>query len=188
MVNYQRFSRKPRRLQGYDYRNEGWNFIAICTKDRICYFGEIANDEMQLSDLGQIAYNYWLEIPNHSSYILLGEFIVMPNHVHGILGIDYRNNSVAPSDSDGATELNNPDPNKNIYMSRLSPKKNSISRVIGTYKAACTYMIRRITDIPFGWQPRFHDRIIRNQQEMLQIEYYIQENPLNWKDDANFSA
>ena len=76
------------RLQNWDY---GWNapcFVTICTAKMDCYFGEIANRKMQLSDIGKIAQKFWLEIPNHFPFVILDAFVVMPNHVHGIIIID----------------------------------------------------------------------------------------------------
>ena len=79
------------RLQSWDYSKNGAYFITICTKNRQHFFGKIENDIMQLSEIGKLAEQYWLEIPNHFPFIELGNFIVMPNHFHGLLII---NNSV----------------------------------------------------------------------------------------------
>ena len=76
------------RLQSWDYGSNGAYFITICTKHRQHLFGEIYNNEMQLNDSGQLAEKYWLEIPTHFPFIELGNFVVMPNHTHGILIID----------------------------------------------------------------------------------------------------
>ena len=76
------------RLQNWDY---SWNapyFVTICTAKRECYFGDIVNREMHLSDIGKIAQKFWLEIPNHFPFVILDAFVVMPNHVHGIIIID----------------------------------------------------------------------------------------------------
>jgi len=74
-----------KRLKGYDYTSPGKYFITICTKNKIPYFGKIENGEMELSYCGEIAEKFWLEIPNHFPLIELDEFIIMPNHMHGIL-------------------------------------------------------------------------------------------------------
>jgi putative transposase len=76
------------RLKGYDYRNEGAYFITICTHHREHYFGECISGKMQLNEIGHLAHQYWDEIPNHFNNVVLGEFVVMPNHTHGIIIID----------------------------------------------------------------------------------------------------
>ncbi|MCI1265576.1 MAG: hypothetical protein LKG19_03305, partial [Saprospiraceae bacterium] len=81
----------PSRLQTWDYGSNGSYFITICTKNREHFFGEIVDGEMQLNDIGKIAEQYWLEISNHFSFIELGNFVVMPNHIHGILIINKPN-------------------------------------------------------------------------------------------------
>ena len=74
-------TRKP----NWDYSSSGWYFVTICTQDRICWFGKIVDREMHLNELGEIANQYWLDIPKHFSNVKLGEFVVMPNHIHGII-------------------------------------------------------------------------------------------------------
>ncbi len=76
------------RLQSWDYGADGAYFITICTQNRRHLFGKVVNGEMQLNELGKLAEKYWLEIPNHFSFIELGNFVIMPNHTHGILIID----------------------------------------------------------------------------------------------------
>ena len=181
---YKRWKKRQYRLKGFDYRNEGWYFVTICTKNRHHFFGKIVQKKMCLSDIGQICHDYWLDIPNHFEPIELGEMVVMPNHIHGVVGLFYPD--VDPLDSTvdpfvGSLESNEP------TMSEISPKSGSLSHIIRTYKAACTHMIRQITDLPFAWQSRFHDRIIRNEDELQRIENYIKINPLNWKEDSFFT-
>ncbi|KAA3439420.1 transposase [Rufibacter hautae] len=187
MSKYDSFSKNNRRLAGYDYRWEGLYFITICTQGRQPFFGEVVNEEMVLSAEGRVVHTVWLELEQHWPRLFLGEFVVMPNHVHGIIGLEGMisdgsdlGNEVALT-CDGATM-------KNEYMAALSPKAGSISRVIGFYKSVCTKMIRSLRAEPFGWQPRFHDRIIRNQRELLLIENYILSNPAKWQEDKFYQA
>ena len=89
-------NRKPTRLKNYNYSENGFYFVTICTKNREEFFGNIKHEKMNLNEYGEIAKNCWLEIPNHFPYCVLDEFIIMPNHVHGILVIkndDAHNNS-----------------------------------------------------------------------------------------------
>ena len=87
--------RKHIRLRNYDYASDGWYFVTICTHDRECYFGKIENQMMHLSDVGIQAELMWNEIPQHFPMAELGEFVVMPNHIHGIIGIDNFRRDVA---------------------------------------------------------------------------------------------
>ena len=180
-----KYRNKSIRLAGYDYRSEGLYFITICTKDRICYFGEIdSQGKIHLSKEGEIAYNNWKAIPNHFNYIFLGEFVVMPNHIHGILGINHQNHvetlhcNVNQAEENMLDELC-----QSLQMSNLSPKQGSISTIIRSYKSASTKTIREQTNQEFAWQPRFYDHIIRNQESLINIEGYIINNPLKWAED-----
>ena len=81
--------RKNIRLKDRDYSSEGTYFITICCRERKSYFGKIENKQMNLSDIGSIASKYWIEIPQHFRHVRLDEFAIMPNHLHGILILDY---------------------------------------------------------------------------------------------------
>jgi len=132
---------------------------------------------MDLSNLGVIADILWHEIPNHASFIDLGEFVVMPNHIHGILILDK---------PDGENENAGPDPtptNPTIGKTRFQNiGKNTVSSIIGSYKSAVTKHANRL-ELENGWQRLFHDHIIRNHGEFQRISHYIINNPSNWRED-----
>ena len=88
------------RLKNWDYGSNGAYFITICTQHRKHFFGEILDDEMNLNEIGQLAEKYWLEIPSHFPFVELGNFVVMPNHTHGILIIN-KNYTVDTVDING---------------------------------------------------------------------------------------
>ena len=181
------------RLRNYDYRKNGSYFITICARNRKHFFGEIENNQMNLSKTGIIADILWYEIANRLPNISLGEFVIMPNHIHGILNLN--NNFCDDIVTDGivetlhATSLPNPNPIpnhvKNEKMAEISPKSNSISTIIRSYKSAVTKHANRL-NLPNGWQERFHDHIIRNKEEYERISNYIINNPKNWKEDRFF--
>jgi hypothetical protein len=196
MTDYTQFSRKPRRLAGFDYRTEALYFVTLCTKDRICYFGEVLQGEMELSDIGIIVRDYWLDIPYYHPQVLLGEMVVMPNHIHALIGIEKKPSLIAelspekdgdPSETtlrcNAATE-GDFEKNANQVMSSLSPKAGTLSRIIGSYKTACTRMIKSVCTAPFSWQSHFHDRIIRDEWERQNVESYILNNPSKWEEDV----
>ncbi|MCG2419612.1 transposase [Aequorivita sp. F47161] len=166
------------RAQWWDY---GWNgayFITICTKNRQHFFGEIQNGKMVFSSLGIIVNILWHEIPNHSEHISLGEFVVMPNHIHGILLIDKPDGDGMAVETRHALSLPGTT-GKNRFQNQ---GKNTISSIVGSYKSAVTRHANRL-EIQNGWQAGFHDHIIRNHAEYNRIKNYIIKNPQNWRGD-----
>jgi len=184
------------RLPHWNYRNAGAYFITICTKNRECFFGGCSEGRMRLNETGKIANDYLQEIPEHFTNIRLGAYVVMPNHVHVILIVvralycrDVACNVSTNNACNVSTDNANINPGKNKFMSDIPPKPGSISAVIRSYKSACTKWINQYyPEINFGWQSRFHDHIIRNDEEYLRIENYIVNNPKNWKDDKFYSG
>ena len=183
------------RLQTWDYGWAGAYFITICTHQQTNYFGDIKNGKMQLSPTGAIANVFWYEIKNRIKPIELGEFVVMPNHIHGILII----NNVAvetghalslppppltrsPSPSK-PPQSPKPTNEKTIGQNRFQNiGKNSISSIVGGYKSAVTKHANRL-GFEFKWQRLFHDHIIRNEQSFHNISGYIINNPGKWEED-----
>lgn len=184
------------RLQTWDYGNNGSYFITICTKNREHFFGEIqlTTSEMQLNEMGKWAEQLWIEIPIHFPFIELGNFVVMPNHVHGILIID-KNETPAPARPVETRLIASLRPthhptiikttkNSGGFAGNKNPMfHQNISRIIRWYKGRCTFEINKIHS-DFAWQPRFHDHIIRDMQSFERIQNYIANNPLNWKEDT----
>ena len=181
------------RLQSWDYRWAGAYFITICTAGRAHYFGEIVSGKFVPSHMGIIANVLWTEIPHHMHNIQLGAFVVMPNHIHGILVLE--NNSPSKICKNDGNLGNNPVetlhatsliPNapktKNEYMAGISPKPNSISTIIRSYKSAVSKHAHRL-GFNFQWQSRFYDNIIRNDAQYQRIVGYINANPENWEQD-----
>jgi len=197
------------RASWWDYGNAGAYFITICTKNREHFFGEINDGKMILSPTGVIADILWHEIPNHANNVELDEFVVMPNHIHGILilhgdnwEMDENNNdenvvsvptvvetrhalSLPPIDlpidfpNETDRDLIN---NLNNHPRFRNPGKNTVSSIIGGYKSAVTKHANRL-GLPHGWQSRFHDHIIRDATEYERIKNYISNNISNWKND-----
>ncbi|MGB0929693.1 MAG: transposase [Chitinophagales bacterium] len=168
------------RLKGWDYSNNGMYFITICTHHKLHFFGNIVNDIMLLNDIGKVAHQFWEDIPKYSPFIELGVFVVMPNHTHGILIIDKENNDWR--DKEPMLEIEYDPNNAKEFMSKISPKSGTISRILSSYKAAVTKQARKIHP-DYGWQERFHEHIIRNEESFKRIENYILTNPENWEKD-----
>lgn len=179
MEKYQGKYRIPSaRLAGYDYSRAGAYFVTICTAKRQHFFGDIAlrpnpaDQTMDLSPVGDLAHHFWQEIPRHFPQVVLGPFVAMPNHVHGILIIT----------SDGAGENPSGNPHANPAW-----KPGTIGVIVNQYKRIVTIQARKILP-DFAWQTRFHDHIIRNQGEYDRIATYIQNNPANWKSDKFYGT
>src|SRR5690554_5648428 len=191
MSKYHKYRNASVRASWWDY---GWNgayFITICTQNREHFFGEIENGNMNLSQMGVITDMLWHEIPNHASFVELGDFVVMPNHIHGILILDKPGGGananagivVGTGHALSLQQRPNPSDQKSIGKQRFQNiGKNSVSSIIGSYKSAVTKNANRL-GLEHAWQPRFHDHIIRNDVEYQRISNYIINNPANWKED-----
>jgi REP element-mobilizing transposase RayT len=169
----------------------------------------IASLPIVASEMGTIAQQLWFEIPARFPFVELGNFVVMPNHIHGILILN------KPEIGDGIVDVDgNVDGNvemrliaslqsKSPPQSKLQPQPNqpktggfagnknpmvneNVSRIIRWYKGRCTFEMRKI-HADFEWQSRFHDHVIRNHAEYQRISEYIVNNPANWHNDKFFT-
>ncbi len=184
------------RWQKWYYSSRGTYFVTICTQNRVNYLGEIIDNEMKLSEIGEISYRFWFEIPNHFSFVLLDEFVVMPNHIHGIIIInDNVPKSIIETPIIETPIVETPDvemPNlgvstgeinkKRTHNASLKWKSGTLGVVINQYKRICTINARK-TDPNFAWQPNYHDHIIKTNQAYENIKNYISNNPKNWQND-----
>lgn len=172
------------RAQWWDYGAGGTYFITICTENRKHYFGEIKSGKMLLSNLGIIADLLWHEMPKYNTGIKLGEYVVMPDHIHGILIlpekviIKTKKEATAPESlNDALAEISN---TKDLKMSSISPKPKTIPSIIRSYKSAVTKHANRL-NLENGWQSRYYDQIIRSQNQFQNVTNYIKNNVSNWK-------
>jgi len=193
------------RLQNWDYGSNAMYFITICTNGREHFFGKISDGEMELSEIGQIAHQYWQDITIHFPFAILDESVIMPNHVHGIVIIEKNNNTnsitiydatydgvdnaivetpkLGVSTTNAATNPTTIDKRQQTFNASQKWKPASLGVVINQYKRAVTIDARKINS-GFAWQPRFYDHIIRNDKEYQRIKNYIINNPANWNDDT----
>lgn len=175
MEKYQNKYRIPaNRLPGFDYGSDGFYFVTICTKNRVPYFGTVETDHdpslrymemdhdpsLRYTAVGQIAVEYWRDIPRHYAFITLGPMVVMPDHVHGILRIQH-------ADERQWT------PNK------FGSQSGNLGAVLRGYKGAVKRWANK-KGIPFEWQARYYDRIIRDVDELMAVGEYIRLNPAKW--------
>lgn len=158
--------RKLPRKGNFDYSSEGLYFITTVTKNRKDWFGEIINEEMKLNSYGQILKQCWFDLPNHYFNCVLDEMIIMPNHLHGIIRID--NHHLV-----------------GIGFKPIPTKKHGLSEFMRALKTFSSKQINKQSKHHFSWQASFHDRIIRNEKEYINIKNYIMNNPQNWNLDKN---
>jgi len=161
-----RHHRRSIRLKGYNYTHPGAYFITICTYKHRCLFGRVVDGEMRLNPLGQIVTNCWNEIPHHFPHAELDEFVVMPNHIHGVISIV------------GATHAS---PLQQTHPPR-GPIPGSLGAIVGSFKSAVTKRINRHRHTPGGvvWQRNYYEHIIRTELALNAIRQYIRDNPLRW--------
>ena len=164
-------------MKDYDYSQNGYYYITICTHDRKCCFGKIINGKIQLSKIGEIVLYEWHRSPKIRHEITLDKFIVMPNHVHGIVIID---NECMMHPNVGAT-------GRSPLQKSIGPPKKSLGAFVAGFKSITTKRINVLHNtpgIPF-WQRNYYEHIIRNEDELNRIRKYIINNPLQWETDKN---
>ncbi len=155
-------------MKGYDYSRAGAYYVTICTQNRECLFGEITDGQMVLNDAGKIVADEWMKTGEIRNEIELDEWVVMPNHFHGIVMIRRGDPPVAPT----------PRP-------LPEPRPKSIGSLMSGFKSAVTKRINEIRKTPGMklWQRNYYEHIIRNQNELNRIREYIANNPMKWEFD-----
>ena len=203
------------RWREWNYGDEGAYFITICTKQREHYFGEIENGQMQLSEIGKTAQNEWLNSMDIRPDMNLDMecFVVMPNHIHGIVvigkneynsvrddgdyckdamhGVSMENNDTISDAMHGVSTDNETETNIIELFQKIEtitsanhfgPQSKNLASIMRGFKSAVTTTAREL-NISFGWQTRFHDHVIRDDDEFRRIAFYIEQNPMNWEKD-----
>ncbi|GAB4530186.1 MAG: transposase [Pleurocapsa sp.] len=182
--------RKSIRLKGYDYSQAGYYFVTICCDRRQCLFGDILNGAMQLNQYGEIVAETYQWLSQRYPYLILDEWIIMPNHFHGIMIIadTFRRGGsrIAPT-IETASTLTRKDvilTDKNLPINP-ELKRKSLGRLIGAFKTVSTKKINLISNTPGKkvWQRNYYEHIIRNEKALNNIRQYIINNPLSWHKD-----
>ena len=173
--------RKRNRLEGYDYSKDNLYFVTSCTRDRVHFFGEIKNHKMMLNACGEIAVKQWNWLAKRYPYLISHGFVVMPNHIHGILEI---NRDVIPVGT--CCDLSLHDEIEGIRHHQFihnQIKIKSLSQLMGAYKTSVSKQIHLLGTFNFAWQRSFYDHIIRNSDSFERIKAYILTNPKRWEND-----
>lgn len=186
------FHRKSIRLPKYDYSQNGAYFITLCTQNKECLFGKIANETMLINNAGTMIKSEWLELPNRFDHVELSEYVVMPNHFHGIIILETPQNK----------SLNVGAPLVGAHQIIEAPTTHgqpqgsplqSISNIIGAFKSITTHRyIQGVKKYQWPlfdkklWQRNYYEHIIRNEESLNEIIDYIATNPMNWHKDSLF--
>jgi putative transposase len=179
-----RHERRSIRLKEDDYSQPGAYFVTMVTHHRKCIFGEVVNGVMRLNNFGIIAKTEWFRTSLLRANVQMhpNEFIVMPNHIHGIIWIvetDYKQ-------SKGAATLRPYYESNNIHKINVFP--HSLGAIIRAYKSAVTYHINSLRESPGKpiWQRNYYEHIIRHQADLKNCCNYIQTNPVTWTNDSEY--
>jgi putative transposase len=162
------YNRRSVRLVGYDYSSPGAYFVTVVTHKHLCKFGRIISGKMEINALGKIIQDCWVKLPDHFPDIEIEPFVVMPNHIHGII-------SIYEKDCSRGTIYRAPTPEK-----FAQPVVGSIPTIIRTYKAAVSRNAKRELGLIHIWQRNYYEHIIRNPSELASIAEYILSNPDHW--------
>ncbi|NCC70984.1 hypothetical protein EOM09_05360 [bacterium] len=178
-------NKKQYRLKKYNYSNNGYYFITICTHQRIEYFGNINNNKMELNWCGNIANENLIKTFKTFNNFYLNQYIIMPNHIHLIVEINDSKfnieNNILNFEQDNSKNCPVPTNNNKNKFGHI--QKRSISTLIQTFKSNTTKRIDKIKLNYFKWQPRFHDHIIRNEKDYIKHIIYIENNVKNYKNN-----
>ena len=167
--------RRSIRLQGYDYSHVGVYFVTIATQDRLCLFGDVADGQVLLNDMGRLAADAWQRLETRYPYVILDEYVVMPNHLHGIVVI---------------TGDKGEDGRPNAIDGGRSARRGPLGRLIGAFKMVAAKQINLARDTvghPL-WQRNYYERIVRGEAELARIRAYIRSNPSDWEMDSENPA
>ena len=163
--------RRSLRLRNYDYSQSGAYFVTLCVQNKICLLGDISEGILNLNTCGQLTRDAWLWLARQYAYVALDEFVVMPNHLHGILIIDSRRGGsrTAFQDAEG--------------RSRTAPRKTKpLGSLIAAFKTVSAKSVntQRFTPGAALWQRNYYEHVIRNETDLARIREYIQNNPAQW--------
>src|SRR6266700_5785077 len=172
--------RKQIRLRGYDYAFPGVYFVTICSAGKRPVFGSIRGESVVLSHEGEIVRSEWIALPERFSRLVLDEFVIMPNHLHGVLAFVGHAGGASPSPTTGNTTTKP----GGAASGGVSPSP-TLFEAIGAFKSISTIKVNRLLGrrgVPL-WQRSYYEHIVRTGEDLRKIQRYILENPLMWSLD-----
>jgi len=181
---YDHFRRKSTRLQKWDYKWEAWYFVTINTKNGKEYLGKIIDNEIKINEIGKIAKEEWLKTPDirPDMNILLGKFIIMPNHMHALIkiGENQYNSSDAMHRVGTINGIRKKIESEDKHGHEFASQKKNLSSIIRGFKSKVKIKAR-IINKEFAWKPRFNDQIVFDDEHYKNCKMYIQNNPSKWE-------
>ena len=174
--------RRSIRLKGFDYTREGAYFVTICTQNQACLFGEIVNGQMRLNDVGKVVDICWRAIPKHFPRVVLDAFVIMPNHVHGIIWIGPANRANVGAKNLSPLPPQPPRPSQRDASAFRSPSK-TVGSIVRGFKIGVTKWVRTNKNFYTVWQRNYYEHIIRNDTALNRLRQYITDNPVRWEED-----
>jgi putative transposase len=186
--------RQSIRLRGWDYRRIGAYFVTIVAYGRETLFGQVMDGEMVLSAYGRVAATMWQRLPSHFPCVRLDKFVVMPNHVHGIIWLVDNGDGRGEASQTGTWQGKEPSHGERKRYGVVTggmphPYKlesGSLGAIVGNFKSVTARRTNRMRRTPGApvWQRNYHERIVRNERELNAIRQYILDNPANWEEDG----
>jgi len=173
------------RLKEWNYSNPWWYYITINTKNHLHHFGEVENSNMVLNELGMVVEAEWLKTKSLRTNVELDYFVIMPNHLHGIIilnPVETRRSVSQKKEILLTSETRRGESLQNDTKAQFGkPISNSLSLIINHFKGSVKRWANSNNYSNFFWQTRFYDRIIRNEKELYNVRKYIEQNPLKWE-------
>ena len=187
--------RRSIRLQRYDYTRQGAYFVTICTRNRVCLLGDIVEGRMHLSEAGRLAQAVWEDLPRHYPHVQIDVWVIMPNHMHGIIILTeaQATEDDMPSGADPKTDvgaISKINVGAGFKPAPTAPTRHGLSEIVRAFK---TFSARRINALhntvgtPF-WQRNYYENVIRNESALDRIRQYIVDNPARWREDPENPA
>jgi putative transposase len=175
-------NRKSIRIQGYDYSQNGAYFVTICTHNKQCLFGQVESGKMVLNKLGLLVEGVWRDISKHYKSVLIDEFVIMPNHVHGIIWLQDSWEQLGAMNH-APTAVTN-DANVGAQFIAPNPRKTqpTLGEVVRAFKARASQASKtiRAVDSKILWQRNYYEHVVRNEPDLQAIREYINNNPKQW--------
>lgn len=186
---YNKFKLDSIRLKNFDYSSPGLYFVTICTKNRSHFFGSIKNEVMILNNIGEIAEFCWQKIPNHFPFVKLWDFVIMPNHIHGLIEILHavETQNLASLQTQPASLIRqfvsvNASTQMQWEPNKFGPQSKNLPSIIRGFKIGVTKNAKLINPL-FKWQSLYYESVVRKSDNIFLIQNYIQNNPKNWQND-----
>lgn len=187
-INQNLPNRKRNRIRNYDYSENGYYFVTICTHGKIFYFGQVENGRMLLNEYGKIVKKYWEAIPEHYNFVKLDQYVIMPNHIHGIIAVNRPHNFIKIVGIGHGSIKSVGTEQCSVRTSKINKdtRYGLISKIEKSFKEMVVKEIhRRFVDYSFLWQRSFYDHVVRVEESLEKIREYIFNNSLKWHLDIN---